>query len=170
MRESARSVEAQFLPRRSWGESLIPRISCEWHDSRADFSALRLCIDVVGIRRRPQTSGSRRPEHVLPPPSSSRRPVWRVSHLRAVVVLQSAVNVIRIRIIAGDMVELRNWQVHLVLPARAAKSSLRHRPPSSPAITSVGILGINPDIMEITVRPARNHVERLACRRCCTAE
>ena len=84
-----------------------------------DFPALRLHIDVSrvgGIFPHPEAVAA---AHVLPARIAHAAGIGRIAH-PATVVLQTAVHAIRLGIIRADVIELRDRQVHQMLPARAA--------------------------------------------------
>ncbi len=75
--------------------------------------------------------------------------------------MQAAINVIRVRVVRAHVIKLRNRQVELMLPAIAAVFAA----PQAAIVAGnhgVWILWVDPHIVEVAVRRARNHVERLS--------
>src|SRR5690349_1655933 len=88
--------------------------------------------------------------HVFPTRIAHAAGIRRVADPRT-VVLQSAVNVIGNIVIDAYVIELRDRQVYLVLPARAAIEAA----PQTSVVRSeddVGVIRIDPDIVEVAVR------------------
>src|SRR5207248_2555129 len=82
----------------------------------ANLTALCFCINVIwigGILPHPESVAA---IHVFPPRIGHTARIRGVAYPRA-VVLQSTVNVIRNIAVDAHVIELRNRQVHLVLPA-----------------------------------------------------
>ena len=85
----------------------------------ADLAALRLGVDVVRIGRILPHPEAVAAVHVLPARIGDAAGIGRVADPGA-VVLQAAVDVVRVGHVDADVIELRDRQVHHVLPPRAA--------------------------------------------------
>ena len=115
----------------------------------ANRAALRFGVDVVGvgwILERPKSIAA---INVLPLRVGNAARVGGIAYPCA-VVLQTAVDVIRILIIDAHMVELRDWQIQLMLPARA---SIFAAPQAAivAGVDDVRIRWINPNVVKIAV-------------------
>ena len=116
----------------------------------ADLAALGFGIDVGrigGVFEHPEAVAA---EHVFPARIGDAAGIGRIAHPRA-VVLQAAIDVIRIGVVHADVIELRDRQIHLVLPARAAVLAA----PQAAVVAGkhdVGIRRIDPDLVKIAVR------------------
>ena len=144
-----------FSPYCAYG--LMERVSCVYAIDAAEFPALRFRIDVVrvgGIFPRPEAVAA---VHVLPTRVGDAARVGRIADPGA-VVLQAAVDVIGLGVVDADVIELRDRQVHHVLPAMCRHRDCargRHRRRRR----RFGMRGIDPDVVEIAVRAARYRAE-----------
>ena len=111
-------VEAQFL-------FAVLRIGLDGRDfvreaiDAADFATLRFGVDVCRVGRifpRPEAIAA---EHILPARIRNATGIRGIAHPGA-VILQAAVDVVRLGLVHADVIELRHRQIHQVLPARAA--------------------------------------------------
>ena len=126
----------------------------------ANLTALRLGIDIsgiAGIREHPETVTA---EHIFPARVTYAAGVRGVSYPGA-VVLQPTVNMVGVIVIHADVVKLRNRQVDLVLPARAAIFAAP-KPAVISGIDSIRVVGINPDIVKVAVSSLRDRAETAA--------
>ena len=125
----------------------------------ADLAALGFGIDVVRIGRVFEHPEAVAAEHVFPARVADAAGIRRIAHPGA-VVLQAAIDVIGVRVVHADVIELRDRQVHLVLPARSAIFAA----PQTAIIArihNVRIRRIDPDVVKIAVRRVGHHAETL---------
>ena len=123
------------------------------------LATLRFRINVRRISRVLEHPESVAVQHVFPVRVGYAAREGRSAHPGA-VILQAAVDMIGIGIVGAYVIKLRNRQVQLVLPAVAAVFAA----PQAPVVAgdhNVGVLWIDPHIVEISVRRARDHVEAL---------
>ena len=85
----------------------------------ANLATLGFGVDVVGVRRILMHPEAIAAIHIFPARVGDAAGIGRIAHPRA-VVLQPAINVVRIGHINIDVVELRDRQIHHVFPAHAA--------------------------------------------------
>src|SRR5580765_311151 len=126
----------------------------------ADFTALGFGVDVVGIGRIGKYPKAVAAEQVFPAAVSDTAGILRIANPDA-VVLQTAENVIRICVVGADVVELRNRQIGALPPTAAAVIGI----PDTTVIPSdqvIGVFGIDPDVVKITVRAAADGAETFA--------
>ena len=120
----------------------------------ADLAALGFGIEIVGIGgifKYPEAIAA---EHVFPARVGDAARIRRIAH-PGTVVLQAAINVVRVGVVGTDMVELRDWKIDLVLPAVAAVFTA---PKSAvvPGDDDIRVLGINPYVVKVAVAAAGN--------------
>src|SRR5580658_2953642 len=126
----------------------------------ADRPALRFGVNIIRVRRIFPSPKAVPAEHVFPTRIADAAGIRRIAHPTA-VVLQTAIDVIRLGIVYADVIELRNGQIHRVRPACAAVLTA----PEAAIVAGedgIGIAGVDPDIVKIAVRAARNRTEALA--------
>ena len=90
-----------------------------------DLAALVFGIDIIGISRIGKHPKPIAVEHVFPARVSNAAGILRVAHPRT-VVLQPAVNAIRIVVIDADMIKLGDRQVFALPPFAAAVIRVPH--------------------------------------------
>ena len=115
----------------------------------ANLATLRFGVDVGRIRRVFEHPEAIAAIHVFPSGIGHTARIRRVSYPGA-VVLETAVDVIRIGVVHAYVIELRDRQIELMLPACAAVFT-------SPkacvigCIHDIGIGGIDPHIVKVTM-------------------
>ena len=123
----------------------------------ANFAALRLGVEIVGIGGILEHPEAVAAEHVFPARVAHAAGIRRVAHPGA-VILQAAVDAVGVGVVGADVIELRNRQVHLVFPAIATVFAA----PQTAIVAgdyNVWIFRIDPDIVKVAMVGARNHVE-----------
>ena len=116
----------------------------------ADVAALVFGIKVIGIRRIGEHPETVAVVHVFPLRVGDAAGILRFADPGA-VVLQSAVNLVRIGVVHADVIELRDGQVFAFPPFAAAVVGIPH-----PAVVAgedgLRIGRVNPDIVHVAMR------------------
>src|ERR1700738_194844 len=126
----------------------------------ANESALRFGIHIIWIGRiceRPETVPAKK---IFPAAVGNSSRVLRVASPDA-VVLQPPVNMVGIRLVHAYVIKLGNWQVVALPPGVPAIVGI-----PDPAIGAgdqmIGVIGIDPDIVEVAVGTLGNGAETFA--------
>ena len=141
-------VEAQLLLVVVGARLMLRRLQCVY-GSRGRSLHLELRRRCSRGPTDPGTPRNRRHRKCFPIANWSRRRIRRIAD-PAAVVLQSAINVVGIRVIEAHVIELRNGKVDLVLPARSAVFAAPQTAVVA-RIDDVRIGRVNPDIVVIAV-------------------
>ena len=128
----------------------------------ADVAALVLGVEVIGIGRigkHPETVAA---VHVFPLRVGDSAGILRFAHPRT-VVLQSAVDAIRIGVVHADVIELRDRQVIALPPFAAAVVGIPHAAVVA-GEDGLRIGRIDPDVVHVAMRALKSadHRETLA--------
>src|SRR6202035_3794382 len=126
----------------------------------ADCASLIFGVDVIGIRGILENPEAVATINVFPARIVDASGIRRVSN-PTTVILQPAVNMIGIGVIHAYMVELRNREIGLVHPAGAPVLTA----PEAAIIRgkhNIRIIGIDPDVMEITMGCAADGTKALS--------
>jgi len=127
-----------------------------------DLAALILGIDVIGIGRIRKHPEAVPVVHIFPLRVGDAARVLRLAHKRA-VILQTAVNAVRIFVIHANVIKLGDWQVFSFPPFRTTVVGIPH-----PSIVAgehdLGVGWIDPYVVHVAVHPpeSADHRETFA--------
>ncbi len=143
-------VEAQLL--------LVERLRLQLADGAqvaidaADVAALRLGVHGIGIAGVGHGPESVPAEEVLPAAVGDAALVLGIAHPRA-VVLEPSVDLVRVLVVDGHMIKLRDGKVGRLPPAAAAVE----RDPQTAVVAAhdvLGVVGVDPQVVPVAVRAA----------------
>src|SRR5579859_569863 len=123
----------------------------------ANLTALGFGVNVVGIGRVSKDPKTIAAKQIFPTAVGDAAWVLGIADPVA-VVLQTSKDVIWIGVVGADVIKLRNWQVVGFPPTAAAVVGI----PEAAVIAGdqvVGVFRIDPDVVEIPVRPASDGAE-----------
>src|SRR5215813_8272662 len=129
----------------------------------ANLAALVFRVDVVRISWVLEHPESIAVEHIFPPMIGNATRVLRITYPRA-IVLQSAIDLVRIFLVEAHVIELRDRQVFSFPPFAAAVVRVPHSA-IVPREYDLWVRRINPHIMRVTVRSLETAYYRKALSR-----
>src|SRR5208283_1008691 len=124
-----------------------------------DFAALRFGVSVIrigGIGEGPEAVAA---EEILPAAIGDAGRILGIAD-KGAIVLEAAVDLVRIGHVRTDVIELRNGQIVGLPPGVAAVVGI----PDAAIVAGdevIGIVGIDPDVVEIAVGAAADTAETL---------
>src|SRR5438067_445939 len=118
-----------------------------------DVPALIFGVSEVGVRRIGEGPEAVAAEQILPAAVGDAAGIFLIADPRA-VVLQAAVDLVRVLVVGADVIELANRKVVCLPPPVGAVIAV----PQAAIVAAdngLGVVGVDPDVVPVAVRSAR---------------